>query len=84
MRWQAGRDDAGQAFRVDDPLAAKTAGLLSKPAHPAEQVTALLGLTAVFPAGLAADPRLRAALTGHLTLLTRKGALAAVEAVLGG
>jgi fructuronate reductase len=83
MHWQGGRDDAGQAFQVDDPLAATTARLVAQSAEPAAQVEALLSLSSVFPAPLAADPRLRQALVGHLTILARQGALAALDGALG-
>jgi fructuronate reductase len=82
MRWQGGRDDAGQAFPVDDPLAATATRLIAQSAEPAAQVEALLGLSSVFPAALAADPRLRQALVGHLTILAHHGALAALDAAL--
>lgn len=80
MRWQGGRDDAGLVYKVDDPLARNTADLLQKSARPADQVDALLSLRGVFPAPLAAEPRLREALVRHLTVLSRQGALAALTA----
>jgi len=82
MRWQGGRDDAGAPFKVDDPLAETTAARVRASADPAHQVDALLSLASVFPAPLAADPRLREALVGHLTRLSRHGALAALDAAL--
>ena len=78
MRWQGGRDDAGLVYKVDDPLAEATRSLVKKFPDPADQVDALLGLSQVFPAGLAGDPRLREALVRHLTILSRQGALAAL------
>ncbi len=78
MRWQGGRDDAGLVYKVDDPLAQTTGRFVKKSPDPADQVDALLSLSQVFPAGLAADPRLRAALVRHLTVLSRQGALAAL------
>ncbi|HYE44870.1 MAG TPA: mannitol dehydrogenase family protein, partial [Caulobacter sp.] len=43
MRWQAGRDEAGRTFVVDDPLAARTFGPAQSP-DPAEAVDGLLAL----------------------------------------
>lgn len=79
MRWQGGRDDAGNAFVVDDPLTAVTAARLTGAASPEEQVAALLSIEAIFPPSLAADTRFRAALIGHLAALTQHGALAALS-----
>ncbi len=56
MRWQRGRTDAGEAFVVDDPLASETARRLAGLDDPVEQVRALLGIEAIFPPALAADP----------------------------
>jgi fructuronate reductase len=82
MRWQAGRDDAGQAFIVDDPLAGRTRELVERASQPADAVQALLTLSAVFPADLAADARFVAVLTKHAERLSRSGALGAMEAFL--
>jgi fructuronate reductase len=79
MRWQAGRDDAGEAFKVDDPLSETTRRLVATSGDPAEQVRALLSLEAVFPPSLAADPRFQTALIRHATQLARTGALAALD-----
>jgi fructuronate reductase len=78
MRWQGGRDDAGAPFKVDDPLADITARLVSASPDPSGRMEALLGLSQVFPANLAADPRFRAPLERHLRVLSRKGAVAAL------
>jgi fructuronate reductase len=78
MRWQGARDDAGQTFKVDDPLAEATARLVAEVQDSAGQVDALLSLSGIFPADLAADPRLRLSLTRHLERLSRQGALAAL------
>jgi fructuronate reductase len=77
MRWQSGRTDDGEAFLVDDPLAAETARRLAGQSDPAEQVRALLG-TAIFPPGLAADPRFAEAATCQLTRLAERGAAGAL------
>jgi fructuronate reductase len=71
MRWQSGRTDAGEAFTVDDPLAAETARRRADP-------EALLGIAAIFPPRLAADPRFVEAVTRQLTRLTDLGAAGAI------
>lgn len=78
MRWQSGRTDSGEAFKVDDPLAAETARRLAGLGDPAAQVRALLGIDAVFPPPLAADPRFAQAVTRQLTRLTDLGAAGAI------
>jgi fructuronate reductase len=78
MRWQGGRDDAGAAFKVDDPLSETTARLVAASPDPAGHAEALLSLSSVFPAQLAADPRFREPLVRHLQVLSRRGALAAL------
>lgn len=80
MRWQAGRDDAGAVFAVDDPLAAVTARAIRGLGDPVDQAMALLGIEAIFPPSLAADPRLREALGRQASRLARLGARAAIEA----
>ncbi|RHW18596.1 mannitol dehydrogenase family protein [Sphingomonas gilva] len=76
MRWQAGRTDAGAAFVVDDPLAARTAARIAGRETSSGQVDALLGLEAVFPADLAADPRFREPVAVAHRRLAEKGAAA--------
>ncbi len=83
MRWQGGRDDAGEAFTVDDPLAARTRELVGRAAQPTEAVQALLSLSAVFPGELADDPHFVAVVADHAERLARHGALSAIDAVLG-
>ncbi|MET0273586.1 MAG: mannitol dehydrogenase family protein [Phenylobacterium sp.] len=77
MRWQEGRDEAGRAFPVDDPLAATTQRL-TEALSPAGRAEALLTLAAVFPPQLAGDPRFRAAVVAQAERLARRGALAAI------
>jgi fructuronate reductase len=71
MRWQSGRTDAGEAFTVDDPLAAETARRLADP-------QALLGIAAIFPPKLAADPRFVQTVMRQLTRLNDLGAAGAL------
>jgi fructuronate reductase len=80
MRWQDGVDDNGNAFTVDDPLAARTARLVGGGGDSRARVAALLTLSAVFPPALASDTRFAKAVTdAHLNLVER-GAQGAVEA----
>jgi fructuronate reductase len=71
MRWQGGRDDAGNAFTVDDPLAGET--------RRCRGPEALLGIAAVFPPRLAADPRFAGAVTAQLGRLAALGARGVIE-----
>ncbi|HET6529412.1 MAG TPA: mannitol dehydrogenase family protein [Actinoplanes sp.] len=81
MRYVQGHADDGSALPLDDPLAADIrARLAGAPATPAGVVDALLGLSAVFPGELAADPVVRELLTGWLAALTEHG----VEDTLAG
>lgn len=78
MHWQSGRTDNGEGFTVDDPLAAETARRLAGQSEPAQQVRALLGIAAIFPPTLAADPRVAQAVTRQLALLAERGAAGAL------
>lgn len=79
MRWQTGRDDAGRAFTVDEPLAAVTAARIAGIPDPVGQAHALLSVEAVFPPRLAGDTLFRAAVTRLCTQLPpRAPALAPV------
>jgi fructuronate reductase len=78
MRWQAGVDDAGERYVVDDPLADRTATALDGTSSAAERADALLALDAIFPPELAGDTAFRSALTDWLDLLERNGARAAL------
>lgn len=76
MRWQTGHTDSGETFMVDDPLAATMAARLSGRTSSADQVDALLGIDAIFPAPLAADPRFRDPVIAHYHRLAEQGATA--------
>ena len=81
MRWQSGADEQGEAFTVEDPLAARTAAALRAAGPDAEaRVAALLAIPEVFGADLAQAPRLRAALADALGRLDRQGAARTVLA----
>ncbi|HEX7873295.1 MAG TPA: mannitol dehydrogenase family protein [Sphingobium sp.] len=77
MRWQGGVDDMGEAFVVDDPLAARTAAALAGASDAAERVSALLAIEAVFPVAFGQDGELVALLSAMLETLESDGALAA-------
>lgn len=81
MRWQGALDDCGAAYVVDDPMATVTAEWLKGAVTAEAQVDALLGIEAIFPPALAADPVVRAALIGHLESLNTRGAIATIEAL---
>ncbi|MDE1916023.1 MAG: mannitol dehydrogenase family protein [Sphingomonadales bacterium] len=78
IRWQAGVDDLGQGFTVDDPLAGAIGAALADAPDAAARIEAVLGIEAVVPAALRGDAVLRKALTHWLTVLETKGALAAL------
>jgi fructuronate reductase len=78
MRWQGGRDDAGAAFTVDDPLAPRTAAALAGADSSAARVDALLAIETIFSPALTADADVRAALVRHLAALENDGARAAL------
>ena len=79
MRWQGGRDDAGESYPVDDPLAEVTAARIAAAYAPEEQVAALLAIEAIFPPTLAADDRFRTLLAKQLALLSERGAVEAAD-----
>ena len=79
MRWQEGVTEQGESVVVDDPLASRTAELIKASETDEAQVRALLGLTAVFPASLAEEPRFVEAVTAAFLALREHGALEAAR-----
>ncbi len=79
VRWQGARDDRGEAYVVDDPLAGAIAARLEGLSDAAARVDAIMGLEAVFPVALRDDERLRQSLTRWLRILDEKGAQGALE-----
>jgi fructuronate reductase len=73
-----GRIDAGEAFTVDDPLAAETARRLAWLSDPRAQASALIGIEAIFPPRLTADPRFGDAVARQLRRLAELGAKGAL------
>ena len=79
MQWQGGKDDAGNAHVVDDPLASVTAAKLRGMNDAGARVAALLSIDAIFPSTLATDPRLRDTLVKWLDMLMKHGSTATLE-----
>ncbi|MCA3697424.1 mannitol dehydrogenase family protein [Aquidulcibacter sp.] len=82
MRWQAGFDEQGQPFEVQDPLAAKTRALYHKGQNGFEKAASLCSLEAVFGPKLPSDPRFADAVGAALDALLKHGARATVEALV--
>jgi fructuronate reductase len=78
MRFVQGTGDDGRALPLQDPLADAIRAALPTSADPARTVQALLGLDAIFPAELAGDAELVAAITRWLRSLTVLGAAATI------
>ncbi|MBO4207090.1 mannitol dehydrogenase family protein [Micromonospora echinofusca] len=77
MQFVRGCADDGTVLPLDDPLAGRIrAALAAHPDTPAGAADALFGLTEVFPAEVAGDDEVRAAVTGWLTDLDRHGVAA--------
>lgn len=83
IAWQAGRDDKGDAYQVDDPLAAPITAALADAQSAPDRVAAILAFNAVVPPALAQDEMLRASLTQWLTMLETHGALCTLAAFRG-
>ena len=77
MRYVSGTDEAGQPIDVRDPMAERLRDLSATCDTPADTVTALLGVTDIFPPALA--DRLRAPLIDAATRLWASGARATLK-----
>jgi len=75
VKWQSGKDDAGNGFVVDDPVAHRTKRLLSGRNDAAARVDAILSLSEVFPEVVAANAGFREDLTRMLDGLDQFGAV---------
>jgi fructuronate reductase len=82
MRWQAGVDEKGQPYEVQDPLAAETRALYHKGQNGFEKAASLCSLEAVFGPNLSRDPRFVTAVGSALDALLREGARKSVEALV--
>lgn len=82
MRWQAGVDEQGQPFEVQDPFAAQTHTLYQRGQNGFEKAANLCSLEAVFGPDLAREPRFVTAVGAALDTLLKVGARASVEALV--
>jgi fructuronate reductase len=82
MRWQAGVDEQGQPYEVQDPLAAETRALYQKGQNGFEKAASLCSLEAVFGPNLSHDPRFVNAVGAALDALLQQGGRASVEALV--
>jgi fructuronate reductase len=82
MRWQAGVDEQGQPYEVQDPLAAETRALYQKGRNGFEKAENLCSLEAVFGPKLPKEPRFMWAVGMALDALLQQGARACVEALV--
>jgi fructuronate reductase len=83
MRWQAGYDEKGQRYVVDDPLAATTAAVFAQGGGAATIAQGLVRLDAVFGEDLIGDANFVSAVSTALQHLMREGAASAVRALAG-
>ncbi|MCE9682413.1 mannitol dehydrogenase family protein [Halomonas alkalisoli] len=82
IRYTAGQDLHGTRYPVDDPLAARFAGLHARHADDAEAlVAAFLAMGDVIPPGLARQPSFVTAVVGAYRTLTREGLAGALAAL---
>ncbi|MCU0883069.1 MAG: mannitol dehydrogenase family protein [Hyphomonadaceae bacterium] len=79
MRWQAGVDERGSAYQVDDPLAATTRAVFDAGGGSDAIARGLMQIEAVFGADLARDERLACALGAALNGLMAEGAAHSVR-----
>jgi len=80
----AGVSETGSALPVDDPLSPRLAAATAGAGSAAAICDALLGVTEIFGAQLAADATFRGLVLDGLDRLTRTGVAAAVRATLAG
>ncbi|MGK5079835.1 mannitol dehydrogenase family protein [Janthinobacterium sp. HLX7-2] len=80
-RYLAGKDEAGLAYAIADPLAGVLQVAVTSSPDPMDQVAALLAVREVFGDDLPADPRFVATLTRHLRNIGQHGVAAAMAAV---
>jgi len=79
IRWQSGKDDAGNVHVVDDPLAGVIAAKLQGALNAQSRVNAVLSMDAIFPASLSANPQFRSILVVWLDKLMKQGSHKVVE-----
>lgn len=79
IRWQGGRDDLGESYVVDDPMANVLASRIAGQEYAADRVSRIMDVDAIFPATLRQNDLLRETLTGWLDILERRGARGALQ-----
>lgn len=76
IRWQAGVDDQGQSYIVDDPLADQTRSIIDLAVGDYEKIAArMLALEPVFGADFAHDEQVHRSVASYLEHLFERGAL---------
>lgn len=78
-QYLAGRDEAGGAYAIADPLAPQLQAAAGAAGTPRERVRALLGVHAVFGADLPGDARFVDAVAQHLERIGALGVIAAMR-----
>lgn len=84
MRWQAGMDEAGAAFVVDDPLSEVTRATYGSAGDPDAIARALARINAIFGEDLATDERFLAPVSRALAALHAQGAANTLRAFAAG
>ncbi len=85
MRYVTGVDEQGSPIEVKDPLAARCRAIADAAGHDAGRLAqGLLAITEIFGADLPENETFRAAVTGHLDSLLKRGARATARAVTEG
>lgn len=80
MRFLLRRTDAGQTYEISDPMAARLIALADASGNDNERLmSALLGVSEIFPEALAARADFRAGLTDGLTLISTVGIRRTIE-----
>ena len=85
IRYLDARTESGEAYAIDDPLAAELAAVIGRAGpEPGAAVAALLSVESVFGQDLARDARVAPAIAARLDRLRRLGSVAAAREVLAG
>ena len=84
MRYVSGRDEAGTAIDIRDPLAATYAEIAARAGHDPQALSrALLGIESIFGRDLPGDARFTGPVTRHLAALFDEGAKATARGLAG-
>jgi fructuronate reductase len=79
MRFVMGRDDAGRAIEVSDPLAERFAAISTSTRRPEDVTLAVLSIAEIFGADLRHNARCRSVIGEHLEQLIAHGAAATIR-----